>query len=314
MSTVIQFESVTKSYRKKIALESVSWQVPAGVVFALLGDNGAGKTTAIKSMLGLVRPEKGSISVLGLDVKKQDLEIRRRVGFVPEQPQMYEWMRVDEIGWFAAGFHGPNYFAEFRRYIQDFEVDPGQKISQLSKGMRAKVSLSLALANDPQLLILDEPTSGLDPLVRRQFLESMVDRAAQGKTVFLSSHQINEVERVADYVALLHEGKLLFVERLEDLKLHTRELLITVREQGVPMPVRDVPVICSQRHGRQWRVLVRDVTADALAAIRAHDFVDHCEEHTPSLEEIFVGYLGKPAQPASLSESVNEQAGEEVLT
>jgi ABC-2 type transport system ATP-binding protein len=292
---VIQFNAVTKSYRRNKVLDGVTFEVPEGVVFALLGDNGAGKTTSIKSMLGLVQPDSGSIKVLGLDVKKDDLEIRRRVGFVPEQPQLYEWMGVDQIGWFAAGFHGADFFANYRRYIDEFEIPLGKKISELSKGMRAKVSLSLALAHDPDLLILDEPTSGLDPLVRRQFLESMVDRASQGRTVFLSSHQISEVERIADYVALLHDGKLLFVESMDDLKQATRELLVTVREQGVPLPQMNTPVICSHRSGRQWRVLTRNVSVEDLAAIRAHDFVDHCEARTPSLEEIFVGYLGRQA-------------------
>ncbi len=134
------------------------------------------------------------------------------MGYVPERPTLYEWMTVDEIGWFSAGFYGEGFLPEYARLAAEFALPGKKKISDLSKGMRAKVLLSLALANRPELLILDEPTSGLDAMVRREFLESMVDRAAAGKTVFLSSHQIAEVERVADIVAILRKGKLILVE------------------------------------------------------------------------------------------------------
>lgn len=294
MTSVIQFVSVSKSYRRKKVLDQVSFDVPAGVVFALLGENGAGKTTSIKTMLGLVRPDSGSARVLGLDCRRDDLEIRRRVGFVAEQPQLYPWMTVDEIGWFAAGFYPDGYFAEFVRQIQAFHVPRESKIDQLSKGMRAKVALALAMAHDPQLLILDEPTSGLDPLVRREFLQSMVDRAATGKTVFLASHQIAEVERVADYVALLRDGKIAVVGKLDELKQDLVQVQITVRETMVPLPDLNGHVIASFRKGRQWQALVRDFSDDLIQTLRAHDFVDHFESRMPSLEEIYIAYLGSP--------------------
>ena len=151
--------------------------------------------------------------MLGLDPARHGLDIRRRVGYVPEQPALYDWMTVAEIGWFAAGFHPDArtgvaaYQTRYAELIEGYALPPRRKIKQLSKGMRAKVSLSLALAADPQLLVLDEPTSGLDAMVRREFLESMVDLASNGRTVLLSSHQIAEVERVASHVALLHQGR-----------------------------------------------------------------------------------------------------------
>ncbi len=295
MTDVIHFDAICKSYRGKKVLDHVSFDVPPGVVFALLGENGAGKTTSIKTMLGLVQPDAGSAQVLGLDCRKQDLEIRRRVGFVAEQPQLYPWMTVDEIGWFAAGFYPDGYFAEFVRQVQAFHVPREQKIDQLSKGMRAKVALALAMSHDPQLLILDEPTSGLDPLVRREFLQSMVDRAATGKTVFLASHQIAEVERVADYVALLRDGKIALVGRLEDLKQQLVQVVITVRETMVPLPDLNGHVVASFRKGRQWQALVRDFSDEHIHTLKTHDFVDHFESRMPSLEEIYIGYLGSSA-------------------
>ena len=232
METVISLQHVTKRFGRCTALDDVSLAVPPGVVFALLGENGAGKTTAIRILLGLAEPTGGTAHVLGLDSRTQDLEIRRRVGYVSEQPTLYDWMTVAEIGWFAAGFHAGAYLDEYQRITQRFHLPEGQKLKSLSKGMRAKVALSFALAHDPDVLILDEPTSGLDPLVRREFLESMVDRAAVGKTVFLSSHQITEVERVADHVAILHRGKIALVAPLEELKANVHELTVTLRDGG----------------------------------------------------------------------------------
>lgn len=203
MEYAIEFQDVTKRFGKRVALDDFSLKVPAGSLFALLGDNGAGKTTAIKSMLGFVCPDGGSVRVAGLDSRSQAQAIRQRVGYVPEQPELYKWMRVEEIGWFVAGIRQGSYLETYLRLIQEFSIPRERRISELSKGMQAKVSLALAMAHDPEILILDEPTSGLDPVVRREFLEAMVDRTASGTTVFLSSHQLHEVERVAEYVALL---------------------------------------------------------------------------------------------------------------
>ncbi|MEX0613049.1 MAG: ATP-binding cassette domain-containing protein, partial [Pirellulales bacterium] len=209
--SAIELANVTKRYGGTTALESFTLEVPSGVVFALLGENGAGKTTAIRLMLGLTEATGGEVRVLGLDSRHDGLAIRRRVGYLPERPTLYEWMTVAEIGWFTAGFYGEGFEHGYRTLVAGFHVPMDRKLSQLSKGMRAKVALSLAMAHRPELLLLDEPTSGLDTLVRREFLESMVDIAAEGRTVLLSSHQIGEVERVAEIVAIMHAGRLLAV-------------------------------------------------------------------------------------------------------
>jgi ABC-type multidrug transport system ATPase subunit len=208
MDPVIRFDQVTKCFGSQTALDRVSLTVPPGIVFALLGENGAGKTTAIRIMLGLLETDAGKSTVLGRDSLREGLEIRRRVGYVPERPTLYEWMTVLEIGWFTAGFYGERFLPRYRELVAQYKLPERRKLKSLSKGMRAKVALSLAMAHDPELLVLDEPTSGLDTLVRREFLENMVDLAAAGRTVLLSSHQIGEVERVADIVAIIKDGKL----------------------------------------------------------------------------------------------------------
>lgn len=287
----LSMSHVTKRFGQHTALDDVSLEVPRGVVFALLGENGAGKTTSIKLLLGLVEANEGSLDVLGLDSRQHGAEVRRRVGYVPERPALYEWMTAAEIGWFTGGFYPAGFEHEYRKLLEQFDVPTGRKINQMSKGMRAKVALSLALAHQPELLILDEPTSGLDTLVRREFLESMVDIAAAGRTVLLSSHLIGEVERVADYVAIMREGKLLIVESLDTLKCQTRELTITVAAGSPGLPVLPGQVLSSRRRSRQWQVLVRNLSESDIEAIRERDAVVAVEARTPGLEEIFVGYM-----------------------
>ena len=291
MSSVLSLKNVTKRYRGQLALDDVSLEVPPGVVVALLGENGAGKTTTLKVLLGLTQADAGQAEVLKLDSRMQGEEIRRRVGYVPERPTLYEWMTIAEIGWFAAGFYPSGYLAKYRELVQQFELPTDRKIKELSKGMRAKVALALGMAHEPELLILDEPTSGLDPLVRREFLESMVDVAAAGRTVLLSSHQIGEVERVADIIAILKQGKLVAVERLDDLKNQTRELTLTLNN-GAPY-LSDVPgeVISGKEHDRQWRLLVKHLDESRLETFRALAQVRDVEVRMPNLEEIFLGYM-----------------------
>ena len=294
MSDVIQFQNVTKRYGSTTALNDVSFAVPRGVVFALLGENGAGKTTAIRLMLGLTEATAGSVHVLGLDSRQNGQIIRERIGYLSERPALYEWMTAVEIGWFTAGFYTNGYEFRYRELLTGFRVPFNRKLSQLSKGMRAKVVLSLAMAHRPELLVLDEPTSGLDTLVRREFLESMVDVAAEGRTVLLSSHQISEVERVADYVAIVHAGHLITVDRLDELKQTTRQLTITVEDARTSMPAVDGEVINQRLRGRQWEMIVRDLEPAAIERVRFANGVVAVESRTPSLEEIFVAYVATP--------------------
>jgi ABC-2 type transport system ATP-binding protein len=290
MSTVIQVRDAVKVFGKHTAVDRASLCVPAGTVFALLGENGAGKTTLVRMLLGLLEPDAGELSVLGLDSRRHGDEIRRRIGYIPERPTLYEWMTAAEIGWFTAGFYAEGFEHRYRALLQRYGVPADRKISQMSKGTRSKVVLSLAMAHEPELLVLDEPTSGLDTLVRRESLESMVDLAAAGRTVLLSSHLIGEVERVADIVAIMRSGQVVLVERLDELKNRTRELTVTVTGSSAPPPVAG-EVIRMRRRTRQWQVLVHDASEGELAQLQNEPSVVAVESRTPSLEEIFVAYM-----------------------
>jgi len=297
---VIRVEGLTKRYGSQMAVEGLSLVVPEGSIFGLLGENGAGKTTTIQMLLGLVKPDGGRLEVLGLDPTRQGLDVRRRTGYVPEAPVLYDWMTVAEIGWFAAAFHldaqgtTSGYQYRYTELTRGFDLPARKKIKALSKGMRAKVSLALALASDPSLLILDEPTSGLDVLVRRDFLESMVDLAGAGRTVLLSSHQIGEVERVASHVALLHRGKLILAEPLDELKSRTFLLSVTFSTRDHPAAPPDgsaLDLIDASDAPRQARWLVHAANCSACEIVRALPGVEDLEIETPSLEEIYIGYM-----------------------
>jgi ABC-2 type transport system ATP-binding protein len=316
----IRIENLTKRYRGQVAVDRLTLEVPAGSVFGLLGENGAGKTTTIQCTLGLVAPDEGGwVETLGLNPLRHSLDVRRRVGYVPEQANLYDWMTVAEIGWFAAGFHpepgrGPDaYLERYRRMAEGFALPADRRIKHLSKGMRAKVALSLALASAPELLILDEPTSGLDILVRREFLESMVDLAGEGRTVLLSSHQVSEVERVASHVALLHQGRLVLAESLDELRARTFLVTLTFSGREHPQaPPADLPIelIDVDDAALQARWLVH-APLPALEALRSLPGVAQLERRPASLEEIYIGYMRRrrpegqgperPAAPAQVA-------------
>jgi ABC-2 type transport system ATP-binding protein len=290
MSAAIEAKNVVKRYGPKAAVDGVSLSAATGGIFALLGENGAGKSTLIRMLLGLCEPDEGEIRVLGLDARTQGDAIRRRVGYVSDRTPLYEWMTAAEIGWFTAGFYPAGFEVRYREFLGEYGVDPTSKISQMSKGTRSKVVLALAVAHDPELLILDEPTTGLDTLVRRQFLESIVDLATAGKTILLSSHHIAEVERVADVVAIMRSGRILLTQDLDELKQGTRELTVTTRGNSAPPRIRG-EVLRSRRRARQWQVLVHAGGEADISRLQDDPLVVAIDERTPSLEEIYIAYM-----------------------
>lgn len=313
MNHVIKIEGLRMVFRGCEALRGVDLTVEPGTVFALLGENGAGKTTMIRVLTGFQKPTSGRAQVCGLDPTRQPLDVRRKIGYVSDAPALYDWMTVGEIGWFAASFFDATFLDRYRDSVRRYEVPEDRKIRNLSRGQRAKVALSLALSHDPELLILDEPTSGLDPMVRREFLESMIDRASAGRTVFLSSHQISEVERVADQVAILHQGKLQICCPLVELKQSIIELTVNLEDPLVALPSlpESVEVLCDESFGRQRRLVVRNFESDMHDLLTAQEGVQGVRPRDLSLEEIFIacthGSLGPPG--TSLEDVKRESIG-----
>ena len=289
MKNVFEFQNVVKKFRSRVVLDNFSLAARPGEVIALLGENGAGKTTALRILLGFERATSGSTSVFGMRSEQRSSEIRRRIGYVSDEPALYDYMNVAEIGWFCSGFYEPGFVERYQDQLKTFSVPLDQRIKALSRGQRAKVSLALAMAHEPELLVMDEPTSGLDPVVRRQFLESMVDVAASGRTVLLASHQVAEVERVSDRVAIVRDGRLEVCESVEDLKNEVRELKVTWANGSNRLPLMSALNLLSRRDSqRQSSLLIRGLDDSLTGLLTAAPEVASIDVHRPSLEEIYV--------------------------
>ena len=216
---VIAVSDLTRHFGAKTALSSVTLAVPRGAVYGLVGANGAGKTTLIKHILGLLRAQRGSVRVLGRDPVADPVGVLSRIGYLSEENDLPEWMRVGELMRYSRAFYSSwddAYAEELRR---TFTLDAEAKIRTLSKGQKARAGLLVALAYRPELLVLDEPSSGLDPVVRRDILGAILRTIAdEGRTVLFSSHLLDEVEQVADRIAMIREGRIVLDAPLHEIR------------------------------------------------------------------------------------------------
>ena len=231
---VIKTEGLTKYFGRKPALDHLTVSIPRGCICGFLGRNGAGKTTAIKLLLGLLQPTVGSSAVLGQDSTALSPETRARIGYVTEGHHLFRWMSIAALENFQRAFFPDQweggFFAEMIDY---FDLSPKQKIKHLSNGQRAQVSLALTLAPNPEVLIMDDPTLGLDPAIRRQFLEGMIQLIMkQGRTVLFSSHILADVERVCDRLLVLDRGVLRADCTLEQFRQSIRRVRVSFKDQA----------------------------------------------------------------------------------
>ncbi|HVF54631.1 MAG TPA: ABC transporter ATP-binding protein [Pyrinomonadaceae bacterium] len=283
----IETENLCRTFGNFEAVQSVDLKVLRGTVFGLLGVNGAGKSTIIKMMIGHLRPTKGTVRVLGRTIEEDLVEIRKRVAYVSENRYLYEWMTVAESIKFTRAFHANWDDEKAASLLKRFDLPPGKKVRQLSRGNRARLCLLLALSFNPELIILDEPTSGLDPIVRRDFIENIVAEIGQeGKTVLFSSHIVEEVERVADYVGIINDGKLLMTSSLDEMKGSYRR--IRYATNGTRPDVSGVAGVLGVENGRHEQILtVREWGDETIRALNGRGIANP-EILSMSLEEIFV--------------------------
>ena len=293
--SVIETSDLRKTYSDGgEALRGLTLRVPAGSIFGFLGKNGAGKTTTIKVLLGMTRPTSGSARVFGLTAADPgaSVSIRQRTGFVSEERDLYESMTVDQIIHFTAGFY-PTWRRDTEaRYRRVFGLPADRRVRELSRGMRTKLALLLALSRGSQLLLLDEPTSGLDPAATEEVLQSLVAHvAAEEVTVFLSTHHLSDVEQVADTVAIVDNGRTLVSDTLDDLRGAYRRVQ-WVFDGDAPQPaLRSPGVLSAQRRGRVLTALVNgsvDAVVQEVDALRPTSV----ETLPVTLKEIFLETVG----------------------
>ncbi len=224
--SVINTREITKRYGSRIGVDRISLNVPAGTIFGFLGPNGAGKTTAIRLLLGFLRPTEGRASIFGLDCWKQSHLIKQEVGYMPGDIRLYPWLTVRRALHIAQGTRRGETIGRGLALADRFQMHPDLVVRKMSRGMRQKLGLILALAHEPKLLVLDEPTSGLDPLMQESLTSLLRERAGQGCTVFFSSHTLSEVEQLCDRVAIVRAGRIVADESLDDLRQRARRELV----------------------------------------------------------------------------------------
>ncbi|HEX7949488.1 MAG TPA: ABC transporter ATP-binding protein [Candidatus Limnocylindrales bacterium] len=293
MTAVIQTEKLTKSYGAQRGIIDVDLEVKPGEVFGFLGPNGAGKTTTIRTVLDLIRPTSGRALVFGIESSADPVAIHRRTGYIPGEFTLYDRLTGGQTIQYFANLRGGVDPAYQQSLIERFDIDPKRRYRELSKGNKQKIGLVIALQHQPELLILDEPTSGLDPLVQQSFYELVREARDEGRTVFLSSHILSEVERTADRVAIIREGRLVkvdSVEGLRDLAHHQVEL----RFSG-PVPTAafeqlpGVSEVSAEDHVLRMRV--SGAITPVVRAAAQYELLDFVSRE-PTLEETFLAQYG----------------------
>ncbi len=292
-AVVIEARGLTRYFGQKCAVDSVSFQVPRGSVFAFIGRNGAGKTTTIRMILGLLEPTRGSARILGQDSARLTSATRARIGYMAEGHPVYGWMRVGQYAGFQRGFYSHWNQEIFASVIDYFAIDPRTKAGHLSHGQRAGLHLAMTLAIEPEVLILDDPATGLDPAARRSLLEAMIfftrDRE---RTIFFSTHLLDDVERVADHVAVLDYSVLRVCASVDTFRERVRKLVVQFpSEPPSKLPVipgllrvmrteRELHLVVANLNGRTERDL------EALGALTV-------EEQPISLEDALIAHVGR---------------------
>jgi len=286
-------EHLTKRFRlADTAVEEVSLTVPEGSIFGIVGTNGAGKTTLIHMLLGLIRPTSGTARVLGVDPFAQDGSFRERIGFVTDQDYFFQYFTVAEV--LRYGLLTYRHWDESRctRLIEAFELPRKRQVRSLSKGMRIQLAFITALSIHPQLLLLDEPTSGLDAVVKRQILQLIVQEAAGGATILIATHHLDELERIADQVAFLHQGKVILQSSTDEAKQNMRRIQV-VFPDGLPDEVRRAPgLLRIDESGHVYTLIVERNPQHVVELCRSFQPV-YLEEVEVAFEELFIHVLHK---------------------
>lgn len=284
----IETHELTKEYGRTAVVNRLNLCVPKQQITAFLGRNGAGKSTTIKMLLGITSRSSGTGSVLGRTIcdAAQNREMRRNVAYVAEDKQLYSYMTVEQLIRFTRSFYSDWRTDAEARLLKQFQLPARQKVRALSKGMRTKLALLLALSRQPQLLILDEPSEGLDPVSIEELLQETVGAAASGATVFFSSHQIAEVERIADRVCIIDHGSLLVDASLDQMRREYRRITLNF-DAAPPRIAPSLPGVQIRTTGRQMTLLAKE-NADAVAEL-ARDLRPKSVEVSPvGLREVFL--------------------------
>lgn len=286
---IIEISNLKRRFGKLDAVNGLNLRVRPGRCFGFLGRNGAGKTTTIKCLLNLLRPTEGTVRMFGLDPHKDEVAVKSRLSYVPDTVAFYPWMTVRETLYYLASFR-QHWNSEVEAdLLRRFDLDPAKKTSHLSKGQKTQLALIGAICPEPELLLLDEPTSGLDPIVRREFIETVIGAYQSGdsgrRTVFVSTHLITEFEGLIDEFTIIDQGRELFSMEADSARDRFRK--IRARFAGTPPDIQLPGALEVRRSGRELELLGNGNSGELMEILRGQHPEDlTCE--SLSLEEIFV--------------------------
>lgn len=295
--SVIIIKELTKSYGRRVGVEKLNLVVGPGTLFGFLGPNGAGKTTTMRVLLGFLRPSGGCATIFGLDCWRDSHRIKAKVGYLPGDLRLYPWFTCAEAIRISGRARGLDLTDAGDELARDFELDPAVPVRKMSRGMRQKLGIILALAHRPQLLVLDEPTISLDPLVRETLFQHLRLLAEAGHTIFLSSHTLSEVERLCHRVAILREGKLVAEESLEALRTRAKRI-VSIQWKSSVAPERVRPPDClrvQDRQNHQWNAVLTGPVMD-LIRWSATQPIEDISIGKPDLTHLFQQYYAVPEE------------------
>lgn len=286
----IRTDGLSKLYKQVPAVEGLDLRVPPGAVYGFLGRNGAGKTTTLRMLMGLNRPTRGSISVLGMSWPNEGLAILEQTAYMPEKKILFDYLTGNDLLRFNRGFFPKWSTALAAKYVQRLEIPMNQRFKDLSLGNQTKLCLLLALSQGAQLLILDEPTAGLDPVSMDELLQLLIeDYASEGRTIFMASHNLTEVEKIADWVGIIDKGKLLLQASLEDIRDNYRR----ISASGNDLPMTGVPQLISARTSESvYEYHVQGDSDRFVANLRSHS-ATILEVSRLNLEQVFLQLVRK---------------------
>lgn len=296
--SIIEIESLTRRYHERRGVESINLCVPAGTLFGFLGPNGAGKSTAIRVLVGLLRPTSGSARIFGLDCWQDSRAIKADIGYIPGDLRLPGWMNGWQALRIAGQVRGRSLAEHGQALAERFELDLAVKVNRMSRGMRQKLGLILAVVHKPRLLILDEPTVTLDPLMQRVFHELLSELAAAGHTVFFSSHTLSEVEQLCQRVAIIRDGRIVADQTLEELRARAgHQVRIHWRAAadaaGNPPPFLQL----EHRSERIWNALLTGPVEPLVAWLAGRELID-LQIGPADLETLFRRhYTGEERRP-----------------
>ena len=285
----IETNNLTKSYGKSRGIVDVNLKVKEGEIFGFVGPNGAGKSTTIRTLLNFIFPTSGKASIFGKDIVKESLEIKKILGYVPSEVKFYDEVKVKDIIKYSTSFYGDSSKEEIDYLCEKLEVELEKKMGELSLGNKKKVAIVQALIHNPKILILDEPTNGLDPLIQKKLFEILLEQNKKGTTVFLSSHNLVEVENFCHRVAVIKEGKI--IDTIEIDKL-TKKLGLKVTIEAEGLKKDDIEAFDGEVISANGREIIFNYSngVDKLIKELSKFYIDKILIHEQSLEDTFMNY------------------------